>query len=276
MKNLFLLLCCILVVGCAFDKKESQPPVGMAPANAANAEVLKQQFLPIIEGVWVTSDYIEEIKRTKSPYMAHPKLRGIADMHIVFDATTDSLVIGIDRYNHEGNSLILHLQKGRTPNSLLATYLDYDNKDDSFEIGYSLTPKDTLLFVYHYNKSGELLHSRQYTRISKTAENYETGWGIQLVANKELIAGTYVIEGTAPPITVTFTEDGRVTGFDDFESYLVGTDFAVNDPDEIPGHDYIYFIKKGNDINNISSDFKVTGNTLVLSHQSTYYKLVKQ
>ncbi|KGO91597.1 META domain-containing protein [Flavobacterium subsaxonicum] len=276
MKNLFLILCCILVVGCASDKKESQLPAGIAPADAANVEVLKQQFLPIIEGVWVTSDYIDDLQKTGSPFKSYNKLRGIAAIAITDDNEADSLFVGISLNNHEGSSFAAYFAKGHSPNSLRTNYSDYNNPNNSFELGYKVTTKDTLLFMYRYNRAGKLISAQQYNRVGKQSENNDMGWGIEQVANKQLIAGTYIIEGVTVPLTITFNQNGTVTGFEGFKTYTVGTDFAVNDPDELPGADHIYFEETGNSNNSITYNFKIKADTLVLSHSGTHYKLVKQ
>ncbi|TRW22529.1 hypothetical protein FMM05_16750 [Flavobacterium zepuense] len=269
MKNLVSLLSCILAMSCGSDKKETNRPV----ADTLNTESLKKQFLPVIQGVWVTSDYINDIRQNKSPYKAYEKLSGAAAIVINSEAS-DSLVAGISFNNHEGSSLTIYFKPGHTPHSLLTDHNIYESSD-SFELAYTITKNDTLLFMNRYTAAGKLLQSRSYTRVSTNTAHDSMDWGIEQVVNAELLAGTYTVDGTKPAITVTFNQNGTVTGFEDFTTYFVGTDFAVNDPDELPGNDYIYFYKKGDDLNSISYDFKIKADTLVLNHSGSHYKLVR-
>jgi len=270
MKNLLLLFACILTLSCGSDKKETNQPID----DSSNTDSLKKQFVPIIKGVWVTSDYINDIRQNKSPFKAYEKLSGAAAI-IINSEASDSLVAGISFNNHEGSSLTIYFKRGHTSHSLLTNHNVYESSD-SFEVAYTITKNDTILLMNRYTAAGKLLQSRPYTRVSTNTAHNSMDWGIEQVVNAELLAGTYTVEGTKPAVTVTFSQNGTVTGFEDFTTYFVGTDFAVNDPDELPGNDYIYFYKKGDDINSITYDFKIKADTLVLSHSGSHYKLARQ
>lgn len=270
MKNFVLLMGFILAMSCGSNKEETDQPV----ADTSNTESLKKQFLPVIKGVWVTSDYINDIRQNKSPYKAYEKLSGAAAI-MINNTASDSLVAGMSLNNHEGSSLAIYFKPGHTPHSLLTNHSVYESSD-SFELAYTITKNDTLLFMNRYTATGKLISSRKYTQVSYDTTHNDLGWGVEQVVNKDLLAGTYNIDGTKPPIMVTFNQDGTVTGFEDFTTYFVGTNFSVNDPDELPGNDYIYFYKKGDGLNSISYDFKIKADTLLLSHSGAHYKLVKQ
>jgi hypothetical protein len=268
----FLLMTCLLMLFACQNSRRDGPASDVTVEEAT----LKKQFLPVIKGNWIPTDYIAELKITRSPYKAYENLQGISALVIDDSAVAgDSIVAHVNFNNHEDGTLPIYFKPGKGRNSLATGYKYFVDPSHTYELGYTLTPADTLLVINHYDKEGKLISFKNFSRIGATTTPQNTGWGIEHVVNKTLIAGSYIIEGTKPAVKVTFTVDGKVTGFDGLESYIVGTDFASNDPDELPPADYIYF-KNGGISESTSYTFKVTGNTLLLSGNNEHYLLVKQ
>lgn len=269
-RNVFrLALLAGLLAACASDKKETG-------TTTTNGIALAEKALPIIKGVWVPLAYSAEIEKTKSPFKAYSKLQGLAAIVINNTAATeDSLEVGVSYNNHEGSSMTVYFKQGHSTNSFVTNYKQYEHESEIYELEYQATKKDTLLFVKHYASNGWLLGSKEYERVSNSTTATDLGWGIEQVVNKKLLAGSYNVEGATPPLVVKFNQNGTVTGFEGFTSYFAGTDFAMNDPDELPGSDYIYFEKQGSN-ESIAYGFKIQADTLVLSLHDTHYKLVRR
>jgi len=271
MRYFLLTTCLLMLFGC-----QNTPGGGQPFDVTIEVVTLKKQFLPIIKGNWIPTDYIAELKRTRSPYKAYENLLGIASLVIDDNAAAaDSLVAHVNFNNHEDGTLPIYFKPGKASNTLTTGYKYFDDPSHTYELGYTPIATDTLLVINHYDKNGKLISFKNFSRIGATTKPQNTGWGIEHVVNKTLIAGSYIIEGTKPAVNVTFTVDGKVKGFDGLESYVVGTDFASNDPDELPPADYIYF-KNGSISESTSYTFKITGNTLLLSGNNEHYLLVKQ
>jgi len=271
MKYLLALPCLLLILSCKKEANSAQ-----TDADSSKVTSLKKQFLPVIQGNWVAADYITKLQSTKSPYKAYEELHGLAALVIDGAAVTgDSLIAHVNYNNHEDGTIPLYFKSGKTKNSLTTGYKYFDDSSHTYELTYSINKTDTLLVINHYDETGKLSSFKKYSRVGNTVTPKNTGWGIENIVNKTLIAGNYIIEGTKPAVKVSFTADGKVTGFEGLESYVVGTDFATNDPDELPPTDYIYF-KKGGVSESTSYTFKILGNTLLLSGSNEHYLLVKQ
>ncbi len=105
-------------------------------------------FKPIIQGVWVKKDYIDQLTATKSPAAAATLASGITCVY--FDThkiTGDSLLADAVFNNHEGGSIILYNKPGKHPHTLR---LAEDNIGYTISsLGYHIAGKDTLLVIHH-------------------------------------------------------------------------------------------------------------------------------
>lgn len=240
MKNiLYALLCTSLLLSCKSNSKQS---VGDTTSNNSltdSTQKLIAQFKPFIQGVWVKSDYIDAVSKTKSPYKSSDKLGGVASVFIDFPVEkADSIHIGYSLNNHEGSEFTLYFKTGQMPTSLKIGLPDYDSKSNFYELGYAITNKDTSLILYHYNKANQIIDKTRYTRVAaKAIDGSDAAWGIQYITNKKIITGNYMMaDSTGSVSKCAFTNEGNVSGFPDFKSYWVNTDFEAgpeNNLDEI-------------------------------------------
>jgi len=241
MKNYHLILLCFYVfISC---KSNSKTPVKDTLKNSAaanhQADSLIKIFKPFIQGVWVKSDYVNDLKNTRSPFASKEKLGGVASLIInLADERTDSTHIGYSLNNHEGSDFVLYFKKGQMETSLKTGLPDYDIKSNFYELGYSLIGNDTSLVLYHYNKERKIINKIFYTRVALKAEDEtDAAWGITYITNKLLITGKYLAIDTAGTnSSVEFGNDGKVSGFQGYKSFYINTDFAAgpeNNVDDI-------------------------------------------
>jgi hypothetical protein len=206
--------------------------------NANRSAELAKQFSPLLNGVWVVSDYIDDIAKTRSPLRSSGKLATITEMILDMKGITgDSTHIIASLGNHEGSDFILYFREGETSSSLLTDIKGFENKIDSYELGYVINNADTSLLLYRYNKDKKLLEKTKYIRSPKRISPENLGDGLQYLVNKKIMAGSYKItDSTGNETTVKFTIEGKTTGLKVFKTYFVLTDFVAaseNATDEI-------------------------------------------
>lgn len=187
---------------------------------------LKQNFIPILNGVWVLTDYIKAIEQTKSPLKAADKLQGVVTMIIDAGIKSDSIVVGASWNNHEGYNFTAYFNTGQNLNSLKTNILDYDEKTNYYELGYETKNNETFLVLYHYNKANKLIDKKGFTKVADKQQDNDAAWGLQYIVNAKLFSGNYLlIDSTNSSTKINLKSDGSLTGYPDFKSYYVFTDF---------------------------------------------------
>jgi len=217
MKQLsYLLLALFILTSCSNNKVSTSNQV----------DNLKQHFIPILNGVWVLTDYIEEIEKTQSPLKASDKLNGIVAMDIDENMQSDTIFVGISINNHEGYNFTTYFVQGQNSTSLKTNIPDYDEESNYFELGYETGNNQTFLVLYHYNKNNQLIDKKEFTKVSDKVQNSDVSRGLQYIVNKKLFSGNYLsIDSKNSTGKVKFNSDGSLTGFPDFKTYYVITDF---------------------------------------------------
>lgn len=187
---------------------------------------LKQIFSPILNGVWVINDYIKEIEKTKSPLKSKDKLNGIVTMVIRSNIPKDSLDVLVSWNNHEVSNFTLYFVAGQNANNIKTDLSDFNERTNYYEIGYKINKRDTVIFLYHYNKNNKLLDKKQFNKILNDQLSNDETWGIRIIVNEKLISGNYnYIDIHNSQAEIHFHNDGLLTGFYDFSTYEISTDF---------------------------------------------------
>jgi hypothetical protein len=200
------------------DKKSGQ---------AANP--LIEKFKPYLNGVWVPKEYVDDIKKNKSPLKSSDKLTFISEFSInAANIEEDSIHVGAGFGNHEGGDFILYFRSGQTATSLPTNLTGFNNKQNFYELGYSLKGRDTLLAIYNYDQNKKLVEKTDYIRSPKPPSDNDVN-GFQYVINQELATGTYTIfDSAGNTANAQLTTDGRIKGFKDFKTYYILTDFVAS------------------------------------------------
>jgi hypothetical protein len=250
----------LLLVACQRPQPESADPARSGEAAVAvtpTAAATLQRVSPFMRGVWVKTDYLTAIKRTRSPYAASNRLTDVVALSIdPQQAAGDSLPIGASLNNHEGASFKAVLRQGLQLASLPVTWPDYEKPTNFYELSYRIVASDTAVLLNKYNQQKRLLQSVQFSRIpgvpfSETSPSD----GLQYFVNQQLLAGTYTAtDAKGTKKQVRFSPTGQVDGLDNFRQYYVATDFVVtmeNNLDNIifdigtkRQQDYVYTISQ--------------------------------
>lgn len=258
----------------AKQKRETEKQIG-----------LSQKFKPFIQGVWVPADYVAELVNTKSPHKASDYLKTISEFVIdTNENSQDSLEVGISLGNHEGSQFVLYFKQGQSSNSLLTNINDFDEKKDSYELGYIANVADTFLMLYHYDKNKKLIEQTKYIRVKEVQPGKSLEDGFQYMVNKKLVAGTYKVTDTiGREFIVSLANDGSISGFPNSKTYYILTDFVAEDeegPDEIcfdiqTSNQNCYGFKIIGDTINLFKPLENREDAIILKSTSIY-TLIKQ
>jgi hypothetical protein len=201
-----------------------------ATRKAEEGKELAATFAPIINGAWVMTDYINHLGNSKSPLASYNLLKGVVSIDIsTADYSGDSLYVPISINNHEGDGFMVYFRKGHDENSLPTSLPDYQNSINSYELGYEVKEKDTLLVLYHYGANNKLLDKRSFSKIPSESEDGEPN-ALQRAVNSLLFAGNYSATNEQGIVAdVTFTTDGLLQGFEGHNTFYIFTDFMTEE-----------------------------------------------
>ena len=142
--------------------------------------------------------------------------------------------VGANLNNHEGSSFRILLEKGTLPNSFKTDCMDFDCASNRYEIGIEKINNIEHLFMYLFNKSNRLIKKIKYTKIMQNCSENELASGLEVVVNKNLIAGTYqLIDSTNKATSITFNKNGTILGNSTLKNYYIFTDFIVGPMPEV-------------------------------------------
>ncbi|MEO6150676.1 MAG: hypothetical protein ABIN95_12370 [Mucilaginibacter sp.] len=247
--TLYALLLATLLFSCKSKTKETVvDSVVVVPLDPTDS--LIQKFKPIIQGVWVKSDYIKKVIVTASPLAAADKAMGITILRI--DTTQikgDRLTANAGYNNHEGGEVTIKFRHGESPETIQL---------DSSELGYSVENGDTILVLTELNEA----HDKVVTRFIRalTSADEKLGDGMDHIINKNLFSGSYVLtDSIGKTRNVTLTDNGKITGIAGLRTYYAMTDFIAGPDNNL---DLLIFNLSAKD--QIDYSFKITGETLKL------------
>jgi hypothetical protein len=279
MKNSFYTFLIIsLLFSCKSNTKQKSQDTLKSQSVNNQTEALIKKDLSIMQGVWVKQDYIDKITKTRSVLSAMDEAFDIITIYIDKSNIKGDSLVAPTGNSHEGSEIILHLQKGSTPESI---------KDfGGGEVRYSFEHGDTILLFTRIDDSNKKSITTKYIKALNTIPKPDgyLGSGIDYLINKALVSGNYIMTDTTGSSTkVSFTNDGKVSGFLNYSKYGINFDLISDVMDNL---DEISL--DGHTKNHASFSYKIIGDTLSLyntypSTDSTelilgkrIYKLVKQ
>jgi hypothetical protein len=199
----------------------SMPVVAKQIANDPRHDC--RAYKAIIHGRWYDRAFIDDVRRTRSPYRSFRALAGIVELHIdTSQAAGDSLEVGAPGI-HEGFSFTLTFACGHVANALRTNIGALNQDDHHYELGFVVLKDDTSLVIYHYDARYMLIETTRYSRIRTNAES-----ALQVMVNKTLLSGRYdAVDSAGTHYTVTMTDDGRLSGIPGVKGYYVITDYVA-------------------------------------------------
>lgn len=110
---------CTLLILCLFssctsnDKKSNTNRKSLKGNPISQSSALVAKFKPILQGAWVNKAYIEEVARTRSPFLAVNKVGNIST--ILIDTSFikgDTLLTDVGFGDHEGGNFVANFSQG--------------------------------------------------------------------------------------------------------------------------------------------------------------------
>jgi hypothetical protein len=204
-KRLFLLIVLVFIGSCNNSKSNSTLSLEKQQVNSQ----VKYDFT----GVWVRKDYIENLKKTHSPYKSFDYLENVSSL-LIKKGNTDVIEVGLSLGNHEGSSTKIM------------------NKKDGYFIQLSLEGKDEWIPIFLDQNIFFKYEDKKYEFIkvlNEVPQDASAGIGIQAITNKVLLGGK-IFSNADISENISFKENGTISNFKNYKTYEVITDF-MTDPD---------------------------------------------
>jgi hypothetical protein len=219
-KILSLLLITSAFISCKSNTKQTIKDTSTKSLTTivnSSTDLIKT-FKPIIQGVWVKSDYINKITKTKSPVSANDEATGITTM--IIDTSLikgDSLSVMAGYGNHEGGEAIIKFEPGKAKSTIIF---------NGYDLGYRIENGNIVLLVLELIDKDKKPQLIKYIKSPIVGKPDELGSGMYQMINKALIAGDYILTDTmGKKSKINFSIDGKVSGLEDFKTYQIDVDF---------------------------------------------------
>ncbi|WP_400193887.1 hypothetical protein [Hymenobacter sp. B81] len=230
----FLLPCLAalsLTTACQRGQQEPENGAPQAVANDANdPAALARRFSPLLRGVWVKADYVAELGRSRSPFLAAGQLRDVVALALAPERRRgDSLLVEANLNNHEAEQFRLYFRPGQRADALATSRVDYERPRGFYELAVTVEGADTTLHWQHYSRNARLLETTVFRRVPGLAATAgSAGEAVPRVAHAQVLAGSYfATDSLGRHHRVRLRPDGTVQGLPGVRAYRAATDFVV-------------------------------------------------
>jgi hypothetical protein len=215
----------VLVVSCAEDRPA--PVKNAGPVYVADST--KHRLMKIIQGGWVSADYIDTLYKYNSPVLAN---KGIPVLQLVFDTARfigDTMYNGFHRDSYSASEQfdVVFKNENGSVKMIPRPYPSIEFKLD--EVKYRITDHDTTLILvaagkeYSFRKVFSVFPEYGKVRLN-ALDVFVDGWLSCYEWKKEDLSGK-----------ISFDKTGIVSGFGKYQRYSVKTkaDYPESELDEI-------------------------------------------
>lgn len=232
----------VMISGCGDKTAADSTATVQGEANT------KEEILKIINGGWVSADYIDALHRVHSPMFAAEAGRPVQEM--TFDVSKmkgDTVYNTSGRLNFiEGNRYDLVITE--TNNGVVLLINDGVEGNAEIKATYKISGSDTLLALINTAKNDTNWYVNQYRAVPRKGDLPVSP--LEYCVNNELLAGEWT---SASGQKVTFNANGTVSGWDAWTMYSLEVDkFGVEvQPDVISAYNdkkgatYVYTLDNG-------------------------------
>lgn len=294
---LFLVITWFFWISCKnSSSKQEQSSKVIPTVKLSPADSLIQKFAPIINGDWVITTYIEDLKKTKSAHRSYEDGAAGYDDEIIIDSRDikgDTVTIIIEDGDGGGGppQYTVFFKKGKALNTLLVKDM-YRYDTSTLCLGYEVIKNDTLLTLFKYNHSGtKLVKKTEYKRVHNELTGDDTitsisNNGLSYFNNKIIISGRYKYRARDGSYGIAeFNDFGKVIRFEGFKTYYILDVFSQGprpggDTDDItfnkylPGEKDYIFKTRGDSLLLYSFEGSTEKDTIYNSHLA--YILIRQ
>lgn len=232
----------LMISGCGDKSATDSTATVQGEANS------KEEILKIINGGWVSADYIDALHRVHSPMFAAEAGRPVQEM--TFDVSKmkgDTVYNTSGRLNFiEGNRYDLVITE--TNNGVVLVINDGVDGNAEIKATYKISGSDTLLALINSATNDTNWYVNQYKTVPRKGDLPVSP--LEYCVNNELLAGEWT---SASGQKVTFNANGTVSGWDAWTMYSLEVDkFGVEvQPDVISAYNdkkgatYVYTLDNG-------------------------------
>lgn len=189
----------IFIIGCKSSDKNS---------TLGN----KGEHYSLLQGYWLSKDYIKLIKKNKSPLYAYDgffkNLPSIVELDIDTSNThSDTLLAGANINNHEGGQFAILLPEDKEEGFIIDKNLN--DTGDVLKEGRILIKaekNEPTLYICDVDSNGRITNKWGYTRINKPLDAKDDFSALNYFVRKELFDGKYRLNNQI----ITFYADGRL------------------------------------------------------------------
>ena len=166
----------------------------------------------LLQGYWLSEDYIKLIKESKSPLYAYDgffkNLPSIVELDIdTLNAHSDTLLAGANINNHEGGQVAIMLPEDKEEGFIIDKNLN-DTGEVSREGRILIRTKkgEPTLYICNVDSNGRITKKWEYIRINKPLGAKDDFNALQYFVRRELFDGKYRLNNQI----ITFYPDGRL------------------------------------------------------------------
>jgi len=197
--------------------------------NSIVNDSLKQAYTSKLNGVWVMTNYIDDIQKNKSPLKSFRLLngKGVVELSINGSINKDTILCSAVINNHEELNFTGYFKKSNI--SILRINLEDYYTDCHYEIGLDPIINKINIVLYRFNSENKLIEKRNFTKVLEQYSKKNTiERGISRVVNEAILVGQYSLVKTKEKEPfISFNSDGSITGLEQFNSYYIRTDFLI-------------------------------------------------
>lgn len=196
-----------------------------------------ESLLPILKGVWVPKEYVQELDRTHSPYQCRAELAGVTEIRInPSEMSGNTLPIMLGMNNHEGASLSLQFvestdENGKKKVTVRSGSFDWERAVTGYLFEPVITAEADTFLIMQALMDGGSGSRKEFVRIPfANALEANASNGIALVTQMRLFPTPFrATDASGKEIgTIEFSADGNVTGLPGAARYEIMTDFIAS------------------------------------------------
>lgn len=245
--------------------------------HSSKTKKLDSAVLKQYQGNWIRKDYIDQLRKTKSPLQSQEDVWGLSFFSYNGEIKSDTLFFYGALNNHEGYQFIVFSSVQDNFNDTFATNIALVNENDKISDRYKLTltvdKTDTLLCLLKTDETNKIVDRKYYYKSNQNS--------FVNTVREIVIVGDYT-DAKNSENKIQFKNDGTLTGIKNYDKYDLITDFIgpYNNMDQLILYDQqnkekLYGLEwKGDSL----FLFDVTENqeTDILEKKEVLYVLVKR
>ena len=283
----FTWLFVLTIISCNSEHKKYKETNTIIEKSKASNHISLTEFSEKFGGVWLPEQYVNEIRKSKSAYLARNSIPEISEL-IIHNRNfkNDTLFVGSSLNNHEGYGVDIWETELKENCTYANNIFDW-TKEKFFHFTYDLTNKT--ISIICENLKGELESKVDYIKVLEPEyiSNFG-GIGYEIISRECIINGKYqILDSLKRDLGIVdfLAKSGEITNFR-FGHYTITTDFngahypsdyillRLN-PNQYSGQECLSIINKNDTILLYDNIEIITDTTYDIELKNIKYYLIK-